>query len=422
MLSGGQTLRLPLSTTSLQLKIMRRASIIAAASAIACLCSSQVEAPQQQLDRLLGDSPVVLGANGAWMIQEARVIHTGQVKGMLFGPGKDEVVIAARDRVSITADMFTNPQKAAGLATVGDKITVVNVVTGSRRQIALPRTDLQLRELFWRSSRIVQVSANSQDWQGTILVDAATGTFAALPNSESTSTVASDIGHLAAAIKRQSGANSEKIFLELIDFSVSPPSIERSEAPAVAGGAMQLTKDRTLICRDSSGGLVELDLGTLKIRPWHGDPETINRSTWDSSWREGLLPPQKLEANIRKGKEGGLWVGEVQPFTPHAPGSRPPASPAGLRPVTRISKDADLAMINPDGTRVLFRSLGVAFSADVTEVDKDAVTQAMLAAARTQALSWARQAVLANIIYSADYGPSSDLWCPDSRFCQPLHF
>lgn len=383
---------------------MNRSAVLFAVCSAACLCFSQAEAPQQLIDRLVGESPVIIGVKGAWMVQEPRVVHSGFARSMLFGPGKDEVVVSARDRVTVSADMFTNPSKAAGLANVGDRLSIINLVNGARRQITLPRNDLQVKSLVWRSNRIIEAIASSADWRAALLIDTTTGACVPFEGIEELSAIESDISHLALLVSSEEVNGNKKTFLKIVDFSVSPPSVKKIEAPDVAEEAFHLTKEQKLICSTGAFSAVELDLRDFSIRPWSGEIGSVSRSGMESSWAVGVRRPKRLEAIVRKGNEGGLWIEEaLPPVSPGERGTPEESRPVGLKPRTRISRDADLAFINEGGTRLIFRALGAAFYSDIVEIDKEAVTQAMMAAARTKALSMAKQAGTANFIYASDY-------------------
>ena len=115
-----------------------------------------------------------------------------------------------------------------------------------------------------------------------------------------------------------------------------------------------------------------------------------------------------LDAVIRGGEKGGLWIMESVPLSPQAQGSAgapsdQPTLPATYRPSMRLSKDADFALISSSGARVLFRAMGAAFCAELTKIDLERARELLAAHARVKAMNYGKQAALGALLYATDY-------------------
>lgn len=363
------------------------------------LGASQAQAPTGQWQHLFAGAPILAGNHGAWIVQSPKVVSTGQTGAMVFGPGRDEAVIASRQRTALTPQMLMDSSLASS-AMGGDSAAIVNLATGARRPLVLPRNDLRIDYFSWLSSRILMASATGPEWQGLVLIDTLTGSSMAYQGGGWP--VVSALPHVVAFRPTPvvGDEKDSKPQMDFLDFSVNPPVLRRVTAPALAANAYFLTKNQTLICRDGAGQYVELDPSSGAVKAWQGDPELLGLNE-EGKVLEKLDSPPKIQASVRGGAGGGLWVGEDVDYVV-TPG-RAPGTQAALRPSMMVSKDCDRAIVNSAGTRVLFRSLGTGYSLEFTPIDLEAAINALMAAARTVAMSNAKQAALASMIYSADY-------------------
>jgi len=333
---------------------------------------------------------------------------------MVFGPGSNEAVIAARERIQLTAKDLSDPQAAQRIQSSGESISIVNLSTGAKRPVFLPRKDLVFGSLNWVSSRIIYAPARGIDLSGAVLIDTLTGRSHLFTNEPTAMVLQSGIPHIAALRSGASfGAETQaKSSLQLVDFSTTPPGFREIALPPQAANPLFLTKDRTLICRAGRDSFIELSLANGGTKPWQGDPTSL----WigeDGLEQTSKEAPLLLEAVIREGEQGGLWImasGESHAARQGSPGRASAAkgsrTPSLYRPALRLSKDADFASLHSSGSRVLFRALGAAFCADLTPIDLETALELLAVHARTKALSYGKQAAIASLIYAADYDDS----------------
>lgn len=386
---------------------VRRTALSLSISTLACLCFSQASAPTTGFEHLFEGSPLIIGTKGAWIVQEPRILHTGQVGVMVFGPG-DQAVIAARERVHLTEKDLADPSGSSKLQALGETVSMINVTTGAKRSVVLPRSDLRFDQFTWASSRIVHASASGPEWSGALLIDTLTGRSHPCSSMKGWP-IGSGIPHIAAL---QSKARNEdgspgQSFLELHDLSTSPVGYRKVILPPKASSPLYLTRSQTLICHAGRDGWIEVDLSNGASQPWQGDSSAL------TLWKEGLErtnedSPPDLEAVVWGGDNGGLWITEHVVTIPRARGSAgAPASqpklPSTYRPSLRLSKDADYARMHSSNSRVLFRAMGAAFCAEITKIDLAKAMELLQAHAKAKALLNGKLAATAAHIYAADY-------------------
>lgn len=386
---------------------MRRSTITLTLSAAACLCFSQASAPMAGFEHLFEGSPLIIGTKGAWLVQEPKVLHTGQVGVMVFGPG-DQAVIAARERVHISEKDLADPSGSSKLQAKGETVTILNLKSGARRPVVLPRNDLQIDSMNWASSRILLASASGADWSGDLLIDSVTGR--SHPSlSKGAWPIGSGIPHIAAleSKARNEDGSPGQSFLELYDLSTSPVGYKKIILPPKASSPLYLTRSQTLICHAGRDGWIEVDLSNGASQPWQGDSSAL--TLWqEGSERTSEESPPDLEAVVRGGDNGGLWIMELvhtrpQPRVSAGASVRQPKLPSTYRPSLRLSKDADFARMHSSNSRVLFRAMGAAFCAEITKIDLAKAMELLQAHAKAKALLNGKMAATAAHIYAADY-------------------
>lgn len=364
---------------------VRRQTIACTMLMVASLGLCQAGARNQSFEHLFEGSPILAGEEGAWIVQEPKVVSAGPVEAFAFGPGPNEVVVAARSARALTPQTIGQGSQGRS-SNSGFRLDIVNLLSGSVRRISLPSGLVGIDTIDWDfHKRIAQLYCRTSEKHITLLVDPASGTYYGTDGLELELMIPSELSTLAVLRTRNYGAPSEGEKLRIVDFSVNPPQSRHFQVPSKAGRPLFLTKNQTLVCEIDSGrspAYAELRLSDGELKPWQkpaAEPEVLKRSH--------AVQALPIDIEYREGRKEGTWL-TVRP---------------GLRSELRLSKEADKVVMDEKGSRVLFRAHGAVFVSEITPFDLEAALKALMAYARTNALNMAKNAGTALQIYTADY-------------------
>jgi hypothetical protein len=369
-----------------------KSSISTTSLLAACLCFSQAKAPTDQWAHLYDGSPLLVAEDKAWIVQEPRVISTGRVVALEFGPGPDEAVAVTVPRETITAEgALVQGQPGSGKPGGPSKINVVNLTSGLiKNTVSLPGTALTHSIAWVSKGRLLQVDCVTSEGLSEVVVDLIQGQLFRLPSNSGLMSVASEAPHLAFYYKSEAfslpgevkAAAPKPMDCLLIDFSQRPPSTRAITLPLEAGNPRALTSQGTLICAAGKGAYREVNLQNRSVRLL-------------DEQRAAVLFDALLETQFRGDLDVDRWFEQS--------GYRLTAVKGGPRPSLPLSREADYAKLNSSGSKVLFIAHGAGFVVSLTPIDLAAAIKALLAQAKQRAMTNGKQAALAAIIYSADY-------------------
>lgn len=356
-----------------------------------CLCFSQARAPQDPFEHLFLGSPLLIGRTKAWIVQEPKIIAQGKVTQMLFGPGPNEAVVISMPHKKVSPKEALGEEQAPP-SPVEFRISVVSLSSAAVRQAG--RLQASSLSAEWASvGRLLHLRHD----EGASTLDLQTGRIQPLPNDEMNSPVISRIPHIA-LFGRQPWASrnhesaKKSIQVKLVDFAASPPRLQVLNLPLFAGNPVCLSEEGLLITHEGA-----IDLKTQRIKPLAA--EELERHLFADANRRRVL-------DIGHTPESkGLTL--VVRDDPSVRGARPSVAQPQARPFSRssmkISEDARMGEVSESEEWVLFSAHGAGFALQLTPIDLDDARRALMEHAKKNALSFAKQAGTATMIYSADY-------------------
>lgn len=343
------------------------------------LLATQAKAPSGNWEHLFEGSRLIAGKDGAWIVQEPKVVSTGYVEGMVFGPGVNEAVLLVRPSEVLTQEEALNSAAPAPYEK-GGRLRVVNLSNGSSRPLNLPNNIEPITGIGWMNEgRVLLVFYRSGTESRIAAVDALSGSALDLGDAGKLDFAASAVPAMALVIGRDDSRPNGKRFFRVLDFSSGLPQARDFPAPERASVPLLLTKDFTVLAASGDDALVEVSLVGGAIKDW---PAEAGYAKFGLS-----KPKQRINYLIAKDPRPGLYL-TVSP---------------GLRSEFRLSKEADKALIDSQGSRVLFRAHGAAFVSQLTPVNLELALKSLTDKAIERAKFLAKQAGTATAIYAADH-------------------
>lgn len=366
------------------MKRYKGATAVAACLFTVALGASQAKAPSGQWEHLLEGSPILAGSNGAWIVQEPKLILAGPVEGMSFGPGANEAVLITRERVTVSPKDLVEPAVAKP-ADRGYRVNLVNLGSLAVRSIKLPSYVQGVYGHEWVSAeRILSVGVRTVDDGGDILVDVVGGGIYSTLGLQNEISVASEVPALAVLHPFDYRNRDADVTLRIVDFTSSPPRSVQVALPKGTGRPILLTANRTIVCESATKGRVEVSLSDGSVKPWV--PDEKNQIDLSRSERRGASP-RMIWADYREEPKGGLWL-QTNP---------------GFRSELRLSREGNAFELHDDGRKIMFMAHGAVFVSELTPIDLEAAVKALMQQAKANAVMFAKQAGTAMHIYAADY-------------------
>ena len=366
------------------MKKVKGATALAACLLTVALGASQAKAPSGQWEHLLEGSPILAGKNGAWIVQEPKLVLAGPVEGMSFGPGANEAVLITRERVTVSSKDLVEPSEAKR-AERGYRVNVVNLGSLAVRSIKLSSSVQGIYGHEWVSAeRILSVGVRTVDDGGDILVDVVGGGSFSTVGLQNEISVASEVPTLALLSAFDYKDRYADTTVRVVDFSSNPPRSIQAAMPKGTGRPILLTANRTIVCESATEERVEVSLADGSVKPWVPrqndkiDPSRLERAG---------ASPRLVWADYREDPKGGLWLQTIP----------------GFRSEMRLSKEGDAFKLHDDGKKIMYMAHGAVFVSELTLIDLDAAVKALMAQAKANAISFAKQAGTAMHIYAADY-------------------
>jgi hypothetical protein len=352
---------------------------------LACtMVASQAKAPSGQWEHLLEGSPILAGSNGAWIVQEPKLVLAGPVEGMTFGPGPNEATLITRQRVAIAPKDLIEPYEVKP-SDRGYRVNVVNLGSNAVRSIKLPSNVQGVYGQAWVSGeRILSIGVQTTEDSGDLLVDVVGGGIVSTLGMPDQINVASEVPTLALLSAFDYRNQFADTTVKIIDFSSNPPRSIQAAMPKGTGRPIRLTANRTILCETPSRTRVEVSLADGSVKP--SVPNEKDELDFSRQGR-GRDVPRTVWADYREEPFEGLWL-ETLP---------------GLRSQFRLSKEKNAFEMNEDGRRIMYIAHGAVFLSELTPIDLDAAVKALMAQAKVNAVSFAKQAGTAMLIYAADY-------------------
>lgn len=366
------------------MKRYKGATAVAACLLTVALGASQAKAPSGQWEHLLEGSPILAGSNGAWIIQEPKLVLAGPVEGMSFGPGPNEATLITRQRLAITPKDLIEPDEAKP-SEKGYRVNVVNLGSLAVRNIKLPSNVQGVFGQEWVSGeRILSIRVQTVEDSGDLLVDVVGGgIFSTLGMSDQIN-VASEVPTLSLLAAFDYKNQYADTTVKIIDFSTNPPRSIQTAMPKGTGRPIRLTANQTILCETPSRTRVEVSLADGSVKP----SVARERSEDDHSRQgQGRGVPRTVWADYREEPFEGLWL-ETLP---------------GLRSQFRLSREKSAYDMNDDGRRIMYIAHGAVFLSELTPIDLEAAVKALMDQAKANAMFFAKQAGTAMHIYAADY-------------------
>ena len=366
------------------MKKVKGATALAACLLTVALGASQAKAPSGQWEHLLEGSPILAGGNGAWIVQEPKLVLAGPVEGMAFGPGPNEATLITRQRVAIAPKDLIEPHEAKP-ADRGYRVNVVNLGSLAVRGIKLPSNVQGVYGKDWVSGeRILSIRVQTTEDAGDLLVDVVGGGIFSTLGMPDQINVASEVPTLALLSAFDYRNQFADTTVKIIDFSSNPPRSIQAAMPKGTGRPIRLTANRTILCETPSRTRVEVSLADGSVKP--SVPNEKDELDLSRQGR-GRDVPRTVWADYKEEPFEGLWL-ETLP---------------GLRSQFRLSKEKNAFEMNEDGRRIMYIAHGAVFLSELTPVDLDAAVKALMAQAKVNAVSFAKQAGTAMHIYASDY-------------------
>ncbi len=356
---------------------------------ILVLATTKAQAPSSDWAHFFEGAPILAGGEKAWIVQEPKVVSAGYVESMAFGPGPNGIVTVTRPKLRITPASITAPDSEKPVQS-RYQVNLYNWMNpAAAKSISLPPYIESVDDINWISQeRVLAISARTKDEPCEVLVDVIGGSMVSTYDINRMSgenfdlAVKSRIPTAAILWSYERHAEQGKSKLCVIDFSAKPPAWRVVELPSGTGIPMSLTQNGTLVLSNPAGGYVEYSLSDGSIKPLKQDADNYEL---DSPEDAELGPGYDIK--LQDDPNPGVWL----------------VTSPGLRSQMRLTKEADLVMMNTSGTGVLFRTLGAAFFSELTPIDLEAAKRKLLAQAKTNAMNMAKQAGTAMQIYAADY-------------------
>lgn len=349
---------------------------------VTALLASQAAAPAGQWEHLFEGSRILAGKDGAWIVQEPRVVSNGFVENLIAGPGPDQAVLLVRKREVLKVEAALDPKTPADREGAG-RLQIVNLLSGSAREVNLPTEFLPVNSMDWlNEGRLLIVFYGRPENYSAALVDLVGGGILPIEDFFSLDFVESEIPAMTLIYTVDKSDPDRKEILKLVDFSSGAPRTRVVPVPARMGPPIRITKNLTVVAPNGKNGLMEVNLGTGAIRDW-----TANESSTFLNIQRDKPESQSLSTVIQKDPKPGLYL----------------STTPGLRSELRLSKEADQAVITAQDKRVLFKAHGVAFVCDLMPVNLDAAVKSLTAKAIERAKVIAKQNGTAAMIYAADY-------------------
>lgn len=364
---------------------MSKYSIISACclSVLACsLLASQAKAPSGQWEHLFDGSRILAGADAAWIVQEPKVVSTGYVEGMMFGPGPNEALFLVRPNEVLKAEASVNPRNPPAYQS-GGRLQIVNLTNGSSRQVKLPAEIAPVTGVSWvNEGRLLLVFYGKNDDSAVCIYDLIGGGFYPAGDIYSLTLVNSRIPSVVMLFGTDHTKPEKPRLMRLIDFSFGAPRIKDYPVPDRMTTPLQLTKNFTVLANSNAQELLEISLANGSMKSWDVEEGRKVYGLDKASERK-----ERLNTVVQGDPRPGLYL----------------STTPGFRSEYRLSKEADQALVNPQESKVLFIAHGVAFVSDLVPINLEAAIKGLTEKAIEQAKSIAKQNATSAVIYATDY-------------------
>ena len=364
---------------------MSKYSIVSACciSVLACtLLASQAKAPSGQWEHLFVGSRILAGEDAAWIVQEPKVVSTGFVEGMMFGPGPNEAVFLVRQNEVLQPDAALNPRNPPAYQS-GGRLQIVNLTNGSSRQVKLPAEIAPVTDVSWvNEGRLLLLFYGKNDESAVCFYDLIGGGVYPAGDFYSLTLINSKIPSIVMLFGTDHTKPEKPRVMRLIDFSFGAPRIKDYPVPELIYAPLLLTKNFTVLAPSQAKDLLEIDLTNGSTKSW-----TVEEGRRHFGLDKVSDRKERLDTVIQGDPQPGLYL----------------STASGFRSEFRLSKEADKALVNPQETKVLFRAHGAAFVSDLIPINLEAAIRSLTEKAIEEAKSIAKQNATSAIIYASDY-------------------
>lgn len=352
-------------------------------SVVACtLVASQAKAPSGNWEHLLSGSRILAGADAAWIVQEPKVVSTGYVEGMMFGPGPNEAVFLVRQNEVLKAEAALNPRNPQAYQS-GGRLQIVNLTNGSSRQVKLPPEMSPVTGVNWvNEGRLLLVFYGKNDDSAVCIYDLIGGGVYPAGDFYSFDLTESEIPSVTMLIWTDHTKPQRPGVMRLIDFSAGAPRVKDYSMPEEVRTPLLLTKNFTVLAISTSNDYLEINLANGSMKRW-----TVEEGRRHFGLDKDAERKERLNTVIQNDPKPGLYL----------------STTPGFRSDFRLSKEADRALINSQENKVLFAAHGVAFLSDLVPINLEVAVKALTQNAIEQAKIIAKQNATSAMIYASDY-------------------